>query len=390
MVADDARFTRRRLLAAAGTAPFAIAAGRALAQEAQGQPLPAGAALPERPGDRLGWAIVGLGSFAIGQVIPGFGDARQSRMTAFVSGNPAKARDLGERYGVDRFYDYANYDTMRNDARVDCVYIVLPVGLHAEYTIRALEAGKHVLCEKPMASTSAECERMIAAARANDRQLGVAYRVHFEPTNREAKRRIAAGELGALRHVQCDHGFSANPQFPPHKWRLEQALAGGGSMYDIGVYGLNTSLMMLEGDRPVAVSAVYAYPREDARFAEVEGGIDWRMTMASGVNVVGSSSYCYNPYISRQRYFGATASIEMQPATTYDDNNLVLDGGGQPRRELGAGNPMSQFAAQVDGFSAAAGANQPHLTPGEMGLRDIRLIEAMYRSADARGAVIEL
>lgn len=389
-MAEDNRITRRHLLAAAGAAPLALAAGRALAQQAEGRPLPAGTVLPAPPGEQMRWAIVGLGSFAIGQVIPGFGDARHSRMTAFVSGNPSKARDLGARYGVSRFFDYANYGSMRGDEEIDCVYIVLPVGLHAEYTVRALEAGKHVLCEKPMASTSAECERMIAAAKANGRQLGVAYRVHFEPTNREALRRIGAGELGALRHVQCDHGFNADPQYPPHKWRLEKTLAGGGSMYDIGVYGLNTSLMMLEGDPPVAVSAVYAYPRDDPRFSEVEGGIDWRLTTASGVNVVGSSSYCYSPYVSRQRYFGAAASIEMQPATTYDDNNLVLDGGGQPRREIGAGNPMSQFAAQLDGFSEAARANRPHRTPGEMGLRDIRLIEAMYRSADAGGAVIEL
>src|SRR5690606_26151660 len=160
--------------------------------------------------------------------------------------------------------------SIAGDPEIDCVYNVLPVGLHAEYTIRALEAGKHVLCEKPMASTSAECEAMIAAARANRRQLGVAYRVHVAPTHREALRRIQAGELGARRHVQCDHGFNANPEYPPHKWRLEKALAGGGSMYDIGVYGLNTSLMMLGGDRPVSVSAAYAYPRDDPRFAEVE------------------------------------------------------------------------------------------------------------------------
>ncbi len=196
------------------------------------------------------WAVVGLGSFAINEAIPGFVDARQARMTAFVSGNPAKARDLGARHGVSRFYDYANYDTMKDNAEIDCVYVILPVGLHAEYTVRALEAGKHVLCEKPMASTSAECERMVAAAKANNRQLGVAYRVHFEPTNREAKRRIAAGELGAIRAVHNAHGFNANPEFPPHKWRLQKALAGGGSMFDIGIYGLNTSLMMLEGDTP--------------------------------------------------------------------------------------------------------------------------------------------
>jgi predicted dehydrogenase len=386
MSASDTDFTRRRLLAAAGAAPLALAASRALAQTAAGQPMPTDAQpQPLTPQEQMRWAVVGLGSFAINEAIPGFVDARQARMTAFVSGNPEKARDLGARHGVSRFYDYANYDTMKDDAEIDCVYVILPVGLHAEYTVRALEAGKHVLCEKPMASTSAECERMVAAAKANGRQLGVAYRVHFEPTNREARRRIAAGELGAIRAVHNAHGFNANPQFPPHKWRLEKALAGGGSMFDIGIYGLNTSLMMLEGDSPVAVSALYAYPKEDPRFAEVEGGIDWRMTMASGINVTGWSSYCHSPYVSRQHYFGATTSMEMQPATTYDDNNIMIDG-----RQIGAGNPLTQFAAQIDGFSEAARANRPHLTPGEMGLRDIRLIEALYRSADAGGAVVTL
>jgi predicted dehydrogenase len=382
--------TRRHVLAAAGTAPLVFAAGRALAQTAEGQPMPGGAApQPAPPGERMGWAIVGLGSYGVNQVIPGFADARLSRMTAFVSGNPAKARDLGTRHGVSRFYDYANYDTMKDNAEIDCVYIVLPVGLHAEYTIRALEAGKHVLCEKPMASTSAECEAMIAAAKANNRQLGVAYRVHFESHNREALRRIKAGEIGAMRHIQCDHGFNASLEYPPHKWRLDKVLGGGGSMYDVGIYGINTSLMMLDGDTPKSVSAVYAYPRDDARFAEVEGGIDWRMTMASGINVLGSSSYCYSPYASRQRYFGASASIIMDPATTYYDNALVMEGGG-PRREIGAGKSIDQFAAQLDGFSEAARAGRAHLTPGEMGLRDIRLMEAMYRSADAGGTIVEV
>ena len=386
---DKSEFTRREVVAAAGAVPLAASAGHAMAQEAQGQPLPGNPALPQPPGERLGWAIVGLGSYAINQVIPGFADARGSKMTAFVSGNPQKARDLGARYGVERLYDYGNYDSIAADPTIDCVYIVLPVGLHAEYSIRALEAGKHVLCEKPMASTSAECEAMIAAARANDRQLGVGYRVHFEPHNREALRRIRAGEIGAMRYIQCDHGFNASLDYPPHKWRLEKALGGGGSMYDVGIYGINTSLMMLE-EEPVEVSAAYAYPKDDPRFAEVEGGIEWRMAMAGGTTVSGSSSYSYSPYVSRQHYLGADASIEMQPATTYDDNNIVMAGGGQPRREIGAGNPMSQFAAQIDGFSEAARANRPHLTPGEMGLRDIRLIEAMYRSADAGGMVIEL
>lgn len=385
---EKSRLTRREMIAAAGALPLAAGAARAMAQKAEGQPMLGNPALPLPPDERLGWAIVGLGTFAIGQVIPGFADVRRSRMTAFVSGNPAKARDLGASYGVEHLYNYDNYDRMADNPAIDCVYIVLPVGLHAEYTIRALEAGKHVLCEKPMASTSAECEAMIAAARANGRQLGVAYRVHFEPNSREALRRIRAGEIGAMRHIQCDHGFDASLDYPPHKWRLDKTLGGGGSLWDVGIYGVNTSLMMLD-EEPVELSAHYAYPKDDPRFTEVEGGIDWRMQMASGINIQGSSSYCYSPYASRQRYFGSDASIIMDPATAYDGNTLVLHGNGAPQT-LGAGPTAWQFAAQLDGFSQAARENRPHLTPGEMGLRDVRLMEAMYRSADAGGAIVRL
>lgn len=372
------------------SAPLVASAAEGRAQEAQGQPLLGDPELPEPPEKRIRWAIVGLGTFAVGQVIPGFSDARKSRVTAFVSGNPDKARTLGERLSVNRFYDYKSFDRIAADPEIDCVYIVLPVGLHAEYTIRALKAGKHVLCEKPMASTSAECQAMIAAAKEANRQLGVAYRVHFEPSNREALRRIEAGELGTMRFVSAEHGFNANPQWPPHKWRLEKALAGGGSMYDIGIYGLNTSLMMLQGNAVESVSAVYSTPPNDPRFREVEGGLEWRLRLASGISVAGSSSYCWSPYVSRQRYFGEKASIEMQPATTYYDNRIVLDGGGEPPRAFSAGVAGTQFAAQVDAFSEAARTNQPHLTPGQMGLRDIRLIEAMYQSADAGGEVVKV
>ena len=381
---------RRGLLGVMAAAPILATSQRAAAQAAQGQPLLGNPTLPEPFGERMRWAIVGLGTFAVGQVIPGFLDARKSRITAFVSGNAAKARQLGERYGVTRFYSYASFDRIAQDREIDAVYIVLPVGLHAEYTIRALKAGKHVLCEKPMASTAAECEAMIAAARTAKRQLGVAYRVHFEPNNREALNRIEAGELGTMRFVSADHGFNANPDYPPHAWRLTKSLGGGGSMYDIGIYGLNTSLMMLPGDEVVSVSAVDSTPPNDPRFREVEGAIEWRIRMKSGISVSGSSSYSYSPYVSRQRYFGSKGSIEMQPATTYYDNRIVLEGAGGPSREISGGLPGTQFAAQVDGFSEAARANTPHRTPGEMGLRDIRLIEAMYASAGRGGTPVEV
>jgi predicted dehydrogenase len=200
---------------------------------------------------------------------------------------------------------------------------------------------------------------------------------------------IDSGEIGEIRYISADHGFNASLDWPPHVWRLQKALAGGGSMFDIGIYGLNTSLMMLGEQMPVELSATYSYPRDDKRFREVEGGMEYRLRMPSGISVQGSSSYCWSPYLSQQRYLGSKASIFMKPATTYDYNHISVEGSG-PTHEVGAGHPLTQFPDQVDAFSLAARANTPHRTPGEMGLRDIRLIEAMYRSADNGGAVVRL
>ena len=379
---------RRHFLAGAGLLPLAANAAMAAPPAAQGQPLPSGLHLPEPSGKRVRYAVVGLGSFAVGQVLPAMQDTARSRVSAFVSGNPQKARDLGARYGVSRFYDYADFDKIAQDGEIDCVYIALPVGLHADYTIRALKAGKHVLCEKPMASTAAECEAMIAAAKAAGKQLGIAYRVHFEPNNAEAVRRVKAGEIGAVRHFSGDSGFVVHPEYPPHKWRLTKALGGGGSMFDIGIYALNAALMFIE-EVPVSVSAVYSTPAGDPRFKEVEGGVEWRLRFPSGISAQGSSSYTY-AYITRQRVFGTEGALSMEPASEYANISMSLQRSTQPPQPLRAGDPTTQFAAQLDGFSDAVSAGRAHLTPGEMGLRDIRLIEAIYRSADAGGAVVKL
>ncbi|MGZ3297768.1 MAG: Gfo/Idh/MocA family protein [Asticcacaulis sp.] len=385
---------RRSLLAGiAGAVPLAGMAASASAQgappKAEGQPLLGNPHPPEPPSKRLNWAVMGLGSFAVNQVIPGFVSASQSKMTAFVSGNPAKARDLGAHYGIEKFYDYNNFDRIADDHTIDCVYNVLPVGLHAEYTIRALKAGKHVLCEKPMASTVAECEAMIAAAKAANRQLGIAYRVHFEPNNIDVARRATSGELGKLRYFTGDAGFNADPEhWAPHRWRLQKALAGGGSMYDIGIYAMNAAMMCL-GEDPVEVSAVYSYPTDDPRFKEVEGGLNWRMRFPSGIFAQGSSSYCYSGG-TRQKVFGTTGAIIMEPASDYYRIDTVLQTSGHPPQSLNGGNPIVQFAAQIDAFSQAAMTNTPHRTPGEMGLRDIRLINTMYRSADQGGMPVKV
>src|SRR5258706_12471331 len=153
--------TRRGFLVKAGQGLVVARALGALATSASAQ------TVPDPPGRKAGWAIVGLGSLAINQILPAFAKCEKSRVVALVSGHPEKARKLAARYGVDpkRIYDYQNYDSIKENPEVDVIYIVLPNGMHAEYTVRGHQAGKHMLSEKPMANTPADCQAMNEAAR---------------------------------------------------------------------------------------------------------------------------------------------------------------------------------------------------------------------------------
>jgi predicted dehydrogenase len=196
--------TRRGFLVKAGQGLAVTQALGALGTSASAQPV------PEPPGRKMGWAIVGLGSLAINQILPAFAKCEKSRVVALVSGHPEKARKLAARYGVDpkRIYDYQSYDSLKNNPEVDVIYIVLPNGMHAEYTVRGHQAGKHVLCEKPMANTPADCEQMIEAARKAGRKLMVAYRCRYEPFNQEMIRMAREQELGPVKVILADHGFN--------------------------------------------------------------------------------------------------------------------------------------------------------------------------------------
>jgi len=235
--------------------------------------------VPDPPGKKLGWAIVGLGSLSINQILPAFAKCEKSKVTALVSGHPDKANKLALRYGVSpkNIYNYQNYDSIKDNPEVDVIYIVLPNGMHAEYTIRGLQAGKHVLCEKPMANTSADCKQMIDAAHRADRKLMIAYRCHYEPFNKEAIRIARSHELGPTQMILADAGFAAGD---PRQWRLNKALAGGGSMMDIGIYALNAT-RYLTGEEPAEVNAMSFTDRNDPRFKEVESNVVFQLRFPS-------------------------------------------------------------------------------------------------------------
>src|SRR5919109_813312 len=150
--------TRRGFVANIGKIIFAANVSGSILPKAEAQ-----LRVPDPPGKKLGWAIVGLGNLSINQILPAFAKCEKSRVVAFVNGHPDKANKLALRYGVNakNIYNYQNYDSIKNNPDVDIIYIVLPNGMHAEYTIRGVQAGKHVLCEKPMANTPADCQAMI-------------------------------------------------------------------------------------------------------------------------------------------------------------------------------------------------------------------------------------
>ena len=274
---------------------------------------------------KVGYAVVGLGSYALNQIIPQLRNCRLSRLTALVSGDPAKARRIAAENGVSErsIYDYGNFDSIRDNSDVDVVYVILPNSMHAEYTIRAAKAGKHVLCEKPMAVSSVECEAMIAACEQAKAKLMIGYRSHFEPHNIHAMRLAREGAAGRRRYVQSEHGF---PIGDPGQWRLKRALAGGGSLMDIGIYSLQ-ALRYMAGEEPVSVSAREATDRNDPRFREVEDRIDFTLLFPSGLIGHGFSSYSSGH--NHIRLSGDSGWIDLEPATTYSGQRMRVRRGSE-------------------------------------------------------------
>jgi predicted dehydrogenase len=340
--------------------------------------------VPDPPGKKMGWAIVGLGSLSIHQILPAFAQCEKSKVVALVSGHADKANKLALRYGVNpkNIYNYQNYDSIKDNPDVDVIYIVLPNGMHAEYTVRGLQTGKHVLCEKPMANTPGECQQMIDAGRKANSKLMVAYRCRYEPYNREAIRIARAQELGPTQMILADAGFAIGD---PTQWRLNKQLAGGGSLMDIGIYALNAS-RYLTGEEPAEVKAMIRSTASDPRFKEVEEHVTFQLRFPSGILANCSSSYGYF-HQSHYRVLGTEARLEMDPATWYSGLRMWIERGSTiEQRDL---PEIDHFASEMDHMSDCVVRDREPLTPGEEGLRDLTIIRAIYEAAES-GKTVKL
>jgi predicted dehydrogenase len=325
---------------------------------------------------KIGYAVIGLGRIA-DHFMPGTRLTTNSQITALVSGHRDKADRIAAQYGVPSgsIYNYENFDSIAHNPEVDAVYVALPNSMHAEYTIRAAKAGKHVLCEKPMATTVADCESMISACKAAKVKLMIAYRCHYEPTNLRAVKLIRDGTLGRLQTIESSFGFN----IAHGEWRLNKNLAGGGPLYDVGIYSLN-ACRYLTGQEPHDISASASVTDNDGRFNQVEENVAWSMKFPSGV--VASCTTTYGaPMEGYFRVHGSKGWLQVDRAFVYEGMRLTAEYSGTKLDELNPARDPSHFQAEAEHFSHCIQNGVESTSPGEEGLRDLRYITQIYRSA---------
>ncbi|HUD12799.1 MAG TPA: Gfo/Idh/MocA family oxidoreductase [Terracidiphilus sp.] len=325
---------------------------------------------------KIGYAVIGLGRIA-GHFMPGSRSTTNSQITALVSGHRDKADRIAAEYGIPStcIYSYENFDQIASNPAVDAVYVALPNSMHAEYTIRAAKAGKHVLCEKPMSTSVADAEQMIAACKAAKVKLMIAYRCHYEPTNLKAIRLIRDGALGQVQAIDSSFGFNMGP----NEWRTNKKLAGGGPVFDVGIYSLN-ACRYLTGEEPQHIAAYASTIDHDARFVEVEENVSWTMRFPSGIVASCATTYGAN-MPGYFRVYGSKGWLEVDNAFVYEGLHLRANYQGTQIDELNPARDPSQFQAEAEHFSHCIQNNLEPQSPGEEGLRDMRYIAEIYRSA---------
>jgi predicted dehydrogenase len=330
----------------------------------------------------IGWCIVGLGRISMEHFMPGVKQGKNGRIVALVSGHRPKAEKQAAMYGVpdNAIYSYEDYGLIRENKEIDAVYIALPNSMHAEYTIRAAKAGKHVLCEKPMATSIADCQAMIDACRAANKKLMIAYRCQYEPIQLKAIDLIRSGQLGTVQAIESAFGFN----IAQGEWRTDRKLSGGGPLMDVGIYSLN-ACRYLTGEEPGHIYANSSVIDHDGRFNTVEENVGWTMKFPSGIVASCNTTYgaSMNGYY---RVHGSKGMLEMFPAFSYEGAHLVADlNGGQKIDILEAQHDPDQFTNQAEYFAECIWNNKEPKSDGEEGLRDIKLMSEIYKSAGQPG-----
>lgn len=326
---------------------------------------------------KIRYAVVGLGHIAQTAVLPAFKHAENSELAAIVTGNREKDRELSKRYRV-KAYTYDDLEAALEKEQVDAVYIATPNILHREHTERAAQAGVHVLCEKPMATTQEDCEAMMRAAAENNVKLMIAYRLHFNDANLHAVRTAKSGDLGDLRYFGSLFGM----QVKEGNVRTRKDL-GGGTLFDIGIYCINAARYLFR-DEPIEVVGLTANNGE-RRFAEIDEmtGAVMRFPherLATFMCSFGSTD------ISHYDLVGTKGHVRLENAYEYQGELKCMTTIGEKKTEK-IFKPGDQFAPELIYFSDCIIHDRAPEPSGNEGLADVRIINAIYESAEIGRAV---
>jgi predicted dehydrogenase len=327
--------------------------------------------------DHIGYCIVGLGRISMGHFMPGCLASKKSRVVALVSGHRDKAEKEAAKYNVPAgsLYSYDDFDKIAANKDIDAVYIALPNSMHAEYSIRAAKAGKHVLCEKPMATSVADAQAMVNACRAAKTKLMIAYRCQYEAVNLEAIQIIKQGRLGTVQAIESANGFVERAG----EWRLNKKLAGGGPLMDMGIYSLNACRYLTE-EEPRYIEGFCSVIDHDGRFDQVEENVSFMIRFPSGI--VASCNTTYGAQMDGYvRVHGSKGTMHLQPAFSYEGIKLTTRIQGEPDTEKASNlNDPGQFTTMADNFSDCIINDVEPRTNGEEGLRDMKYIAEIYKS----------
>lgn len=325
---------------------------------------------------KVGFAVVGLGAIATGSVLPAFAHSKRAKLVALVSRDKKKASRLAKQFSATTHYSSDEFENCLANPDIAAVYVATPPGEHLAWTIQAARAGKHVLCEKPLAATLEQSAQMVKACREDGVLLMTAYRKYFEPSCLHLKQLIRKGSLGRLDVIHTAFSELHLPGRSPD-WLLDARLAGGGPLMDLGVYCVNTTRWLVDED-PVTASAV-AWRRDQSRFHQVEEGVSFRLNFPSGLVVQGSSTYAaaLSSFVYVQ---GSRGWASLSPAFPFDEErHLSAKIGG--RRLQRTFKIIDEFALELDAFAAAIRQRRPIEPDGAQGHRDMIILDAIYESS---------
>lgn len=321
---------------------------------------------------KLGIALVGLGYYSTDLLAPALQLTKNCELRGIVTGSPEKIPVWKKKYGIKdkNVYNYQNFDTIANNPDIDVIYVVLPPSMHAEYTIRAAKAGKHVWCEKPMAPSVADCEAMIKACKDNKVKLAIGYRCQHDPNIQAYMKAGKERPFGKVRMVTSAAGYFDGRT---NHWKQNKAL-GGGVMGDMGVYALQGA-RLATGEEPISVLAQASTTRPKV-YHEVEETMMFQLEFPSGARAACHTSFGINMNYLQVNY--EKGWLKMEPHSSYRGNKGSMSNGTIINFPI-----ENQQAKQMDEDAMALKNNTDLIVPGEEGLRDILVVEAIYKSAAA-------